>query len=239
MYSTAISIPSRIPESKFLLMNNRLETDLVSNLNVELTHLAAFELLYTRDGRQHLKSYHDHYLKVSEYNSLTYIMETPTWRANPDWIFRLGYSHDEVTAINRHAVQFLREIQYAKSNASILIGGCVGPRRDEGKLHSIMSPDEATDYHSTQISVLALEDVDLISGSMMTNTNETVGVVNAARLVGVPVIITVDLDSEGKLSDGSTLAEAIAKVDKLTSNYTTHFMVNCSFDSSRLLPQEI
>ena len=39
------------------------------------------------------------------------MLETPTWRANPDWAALLGHSGDELEALNRRAVELLLELR--------------------------------------------------------------------------------------------------------------------------------
>lgn len=212
----------------YFLTDGRLETTLVFHYQVELTHFAAFELLYTREGRQLLKSYHEPYLEMATRHNLTYILETPTWRANPDWVFKLGYPADELATVNRHAVQFLRELQYATNNNKILISGCVGPRRDQYHADHIMSAEEASWYHGEQIRSFALADVDVVSAMTMNYSDEAIGVVRATRSVGVPVVISFTLGADGNLPSGESLVDAIAEVDRATENYTHYFMINCT-----------
>ena len=38
------------------------------------------------------------------------LLETPTWRANPDWGARLGYAPADLDRVNREAVGFLRAL---------------------------------------------------------------------------------------------------------------------------------
>src|SRR5687767_5608579 len=116
--------------NQFFLAGANLEQSLVKDYHIDLTHNAAFELLYTREGRTLMKQYHDLYLQLAERYQLTYILETPTWRANRDWIYRLGYNSYEAATVNRHAVQFIRETQHGK-NCNVILSGSVGPRRDD------------------------------------------------------------------------------------------------------------
>ena len=59
-----------------------------------------------------------------------YVLETPTWRSNPDWGTSLGYTRDQLDALDRDAVAFLVGIQASSSAHSLPISGCIGPRGD-------------------------------------------------------------------------------------------------------------
>ena len=215
------------PDQRHYLLGESMETSLATRQHVELTHSAAFELLYSREGRSLIKAYYEPYLQLAAKHNMTYILEAPTWRANPDWLFKLGYNVDETTVVNRHAVQFLREIQHSKS-CDVIISGAIGPRKSQCDSQNNMSPDEAASYHSVQVRALALSDVDIISGVSFTCSDEAIGVVWAARSVGVPVVISFRLEDNGHLPNGESLEQAIERVDAATENYTSHFIVHCA-----------
>jgi homocysteine S-methyltransferase len=213
--------------NQFFLAGANLESSLVKDYHIDLTHNAAFELLYTREGRTLMKQYHDLYLQLAERYQLTYILETPTWRANRDWIYRLGYNSYEATTVNRHAVQFIRETQHGKK-CNVILSGSVGPRRDDFNSAPRMSPDESALYHGEQIRTFALMDVDIITARAFNDSSEAIGVVNACRALGVPVAVSFKVDSYGDLANGESLANVILKVDQETRHYTTYYTLHCS-----------
>lgn len=221
-----LQLPSRFFSTGYFITGGNLETTLLDH-DVELIHDAAFELLYTREGRQLLKDYHKPYIDLAEEFNQTYIIQTPTLRANPDWVFKLGYPLSEIRAISRHAAQLAREIQYAGSSDNILISGCIGPRKNELGTR-LMSPAEAARYHSEQVLTFALSDVDFISGMSMNSSSEAIGIVQAAKTVGVPVVISFLVGKDGCLANGEKLADALLIVDKSTEHYAHHFMIQCA-----------
>ncbi len=200
---------------------------------VNLVHDAAFELLYSREGRQLLKTYYQPYLELAQQVHRTYILHTPTWRANADWIFKLGYPLSELAAMNRHAVQFVREIQYASSFGQVLISGCVGPRHINNQHSGTMNADDASSYHQEQVRNLALADVDVISGLSITNAEEAIGIIRSARKVGVPVVISFSISAGGTVN-GTRLPDLIATIDDATAAYAQYYMIQCE-DPAALL----
>ncbi len=216
--------------SRYFLTDGGLETTMIYHNHVNLPHFAAFELVYTSHGRDLLKQYHEQYILLARRYGCTYILETPTWRANPDWGYKLGYDHHELNKADRHAVLFMREIQksFARTNSKIIISGCVGPRGDGYSPALRMSKAEATDYHSAQIRTFALADVDVITAMTLNYSDEAIGIVQAAKTVGVPMVISFTVETDGNLPDGESLKNAITRVDALTGNYAQHFMINCA-----------
>ncbi|HEY5919639.1 MAG TPA: homocysteine S-methyltransferase family protein [Chryseolinea sp.] len=212
--------------NQILLAGATLESVLAKDYNIDLTHNAAFELLYTHDGRMLMKQYHELYLQLAERYQLTYILETPTWRANRDWIYRLGYDHKDAAKVNQHAVQFIRETQHGK-NCEVIISGSVGPRQNDFDSASAMTSDESALYHSEQIRAFALLDVDIITARAFNESNEAIGVVKACSSVGIPVVIAFKVDNDGNLASGEPLGKAIARVDQGTRLYPTYYTLYC------------
>ena len=74
------------------LSDGGLETTLVYLEGVDLPHFAAFVLLRDEAGRQRLRRYYKPYLELcASTPGAGFVLETPTWRANPDWGRLLGY----------------------------------------------------------------------------------------------------------------------------------------------------
>ena len=65
----------------------------------------------------------------------------------------------------------------------------------------------------------------------MTTASEAAGVALAARRAAMPVVVSVTVETDGRLPDGQALGDAIASVDAITEDYPTYFMVNCAHPS--------
>ena len=134
-----------------------LETELVFHDGRELPAFAAFPLLDNVEGRARLRRYYRGYLDIARAHRAGFVMETPTWRANPDWAAQLGYSAARLDEINRGAVALAREVCVEATAAGIgtVVSGCVGPRGDGYDPGAVMSHREAQDYHAIQIGSFA------------------------------------------------------------------------------------
>src|SRR6185436_11002878 len=102
-------------------------------------------------GRAALDRYVDSYVAIAARDGVGIVIETPTWRANPDWGARLGDSAADLASVNRDAVDLLVEARSrAASVDSFVISGNLGPRGDGYQPSALMSADEARAYHAAQ-----------------------------------------------------------------------------------------
>ena len=206
-----------------------LETVLIFHKNLDLPLFAACDLLRTPEGTATLREYFDEMAQIADRAGVGFVLDTATWRSNPDWTDQLGYSHEEFVEINRAAVRLALDIRdHWERDLPIPIAGVVGPRGDGYRPDRLQSVDEAREYSSNQISVLAEAGVDFISALTLNYTAEAAGIALAARDAGIPAVISFTVETDGKLVTGDTLEEAIAFVDGATGSYPAYYMVNCA-----------
>src|SRR4051812_8584493 len=117
-------------DAPLFLTDGGLETCLVFQAGIDLPDFAAFPLLDTDEGRAALRAYFEPYLALAEQQGLGMVLDTPTWRANPDWGARLGYDADHLAAVNRRAVEFIRDLARARPSVPVVLDGVLGPRGD-------------------------------------------------------------------------------------------------------------
>src|SRR3954447_22973 len=85
-----------------------IETDLIFHHGVDLPEFAAYPLLWSADGRALLRWYYEGYAAIAHRAGAGLRLESPTWRANPDWGRVLGHDAAALDAANREAIAFLR-----------------------------------------------------------------------------------------------------------------------------------
>src|SRR5215471_17944401 len=146
---------SRLPQldRELFLTDGGLETTLIFHEGIDLPLFAAFGLLGTDEGRAALRKYFDTYARLAVEQGVGIVLESATWRANPDWAAKLGHSLDELDGLNRAAIALLVDVReaHATHDSPIVISGCVGPRGDGYVISELMTADEAGEYHSVQI----------------------------------------------------------------------------------------
>ncbi len=212
------------------LADGGLETTLVFDDGFELPDFAAFPLLADRDGRAALDRYFDSYASIAARDGVGIVLDTPTWRASPDWGARQGLTAEELATVNRDAVQLLTGVRSRHESAAtpVVISGAVGPRGDGYQVGATMTADEARAYHGVQARAFAATEADLITAVTMTYADEAIGVAEAARIVDMPVVLSFTVETDGRLPSGQPLGEAIRAVDAATDAYPAYFMVNCA-----------
>jgi homocysteine S-methyltransferase len=223
---------NRLPQldGGMFLTDGGIETTLIFHDRLELPYFAAFHLLREDSGRNALKRYYERYIAIATAARAGFILESPTWRASTDWGEKLGYTHSEMTAINRNSISLMLELraQHEKAQTPMIVSGCVGPRGDGYDPAQVMSEDEAEIYHTHQIEAFAATGADMITAITMTNAAEARGIVRAAIKRAMPVAISFTLETDGRLPTGQTLADAITEVDTATAGGASYFMINCA-----------
>ncbi len=156
--------PRQLKEDIFLT-DGGLETTLIYHQGIDLPHFAAFDLLSYEEGKAILKSYYLDYIRIARRYQLGFILESPTWRANTDWGYKLGYSPESLDTINRIAIEELLELKsaYQSETTKMLISGCVGPRGDGYSPVNKMGITEAEIYHTPQIRTFSEAKADISS----------------------------------------------------------------------------
>jgi S-methylmethionine-dependent homocysteine/selenocysteine methylase len=207
-----------------------LETTLVFHDGFDLPDFAAFPLLDTEVGRSALADYYQPYLDLGRRLAAPVVVDTPTWRANLDWGARLGYDANRLAAVNRRAVEFVRELATSGPDGPVehVVDGVIGPRGDGYVIGEKMSSAEAAAYHGLQARAFAEAGAEMMTAVTMTYVDEAIGVVRAAGSVGLPVVISFTVETDGVLPSGEPLGDAIAGVDGATDGGPAYYMVNCA-----------
>jgi homocysteine S-methyltransferase len=211
------------------LSDGGMETTLIFHEGHDLPHFASFTLLATPEGRAALARYYERYLEIARGRGVGFVLDTATWRANPDWAEKLGYGREALEAVNHDAVALLAGLRAAWETPATpcVIGGVIGPRGD-GYRAMAMEAAEAEDYHAPQIRSFASTEADMISAYTLTNVAEAIGIVRAAKAHGMPCAISFTLETDGRLVTGGTLRAAIEAVDAATDGHAAYFQVNCA-----------
>ena len=219
-------LPQLTADSVYLT-DGGLETTLVFLDGMALPDFASFPLLASGDGRSHLDRYFVPYLDLAERTGAGFVLDTPTWRANPDWGARLGCDEATMAEVNRLAVEYAAGLA-AKRSVPMVLNGVIGPRGDGYVVGETMTADQAATYHSLQAKAFAAAGAQMISAVTMTYAEEAIGVVEAGTQAGLPVVVSFTVETDGKLPSGQDLGEAIREVDEKTDSASAYFMVNCA-----------
>lgn len=207
-----------------------LETDLIFNHGIDIPEFAAHLLLADEASRAALTRYMEGFLALARDTRAGFVLDIQTWRAQPHFAEALGQSNAELREANRQAAQFASNLrdQFSTNSGPIVINGLIGPRGDAYAPEEDIAAAEAERYHSEQLGWLAETDVDMVTALTFTQSDEAIGVVRAAQKLGLPVVVSFTVETDGRLPTGQPLGEAIISVDKATDGAAAYFMVNCA-----------
>ena len=222
----------QLPQMKdrLFVTDGGLETTLIFHEGLNLPCFASFELLKTEAGWVTLHRYFAAYAEIARAGKTGLVLETPTWRANPDWGAKLGYDALALADVNRKSVGLLLEVRsrFETPATPIVISGNLGPRGDGYQATLRMTEDQARAYHAPQVETFAQTDADMVAAFTMNYVEEAIGIVRAAQAAAMPVAISFTLETDGNLPSGDTLEQAIQRTDAVTGGYPAYYMINCA-----------
>ncbi|WP_316367048.1 homocysteine S-methyltransferase family protein [Candidatus Thiodiazotropha sp. CDECU1] len=234
---------ARLPQlaSGLFLTDGGIETTLIFHDGFDLPHFAAFDLLRNTKGRQALTDYYKRYLSIAIEEQLGFILETPTWRASVDWGEKIGYTEDDIKAVNEDAVYLMRQLAEENRNSidPLVISGCIGPRGDGYDAGDKLTVEAAESYHDLQIEAFKRAGADQVTAITMTHMNEALGIVKSAMKHDIPVAISFTLETDGRLPSGTGLKQTLTEIDKETGCAPAYYMINCAHPThfDFILPQ--
>jgi len=215
---------------RIFLTDGGLETTLIFHQGVDLPHFASFPLIDTEEGRRALDDYYESYARIALDARTGFMLDTATWRANPDWAAKLGYAGAGLDDVNRRCVEHLLDLRYRfeTEDTPMVVSGAIGPRGDGYVATNAMTAEQARAYHLPQIKSFLVAGADMATAFTMNYVEEGIGVALAARSVGLPVAISFTLETDGLMPNGMSLGDAIRAVDNATGGYPVYYMINCA-----------
>ena len=215
---------------ELFLTDGGIETTLIYHRGLDLPEFAAFDLLKDDEGTEELRRYFEPYLDLAKKYGAGFVLEGPTWRASPRWAAEIGYGPEDLDRMNRKAIALLAQLrdQYQDDVSPIVISGCIGPQDDGYDPKQKLTPDQAAEYHSTQIGTFADTEADMVAALTMTYVEEAIGITRAAEEAGIPAAISFTLETDGNLPSGQPLSEAIGETDATTGGGPAYYMINCA-----------
>ena len=226
-------LPSFLPfehKDTFFLTDSGVETTFIFKDNIQLRDFAAFELYNDEKGREHLKSYYRRHVDLAcvADHPVGFVLESVTWRANPDWMTKFEYGPDGLQDICTKAINLSKDIRSEYPNVPMVISGNIGPRSDGYVPDLVMAAEKAQKYHRAQIAAFHAAGADIVTAATLNYMDEGIGIVKAAREIGIPVILSFTVETNGCLITGESIQTIIETVDKASSGGPAYYMINCA-----------
>ncbi len=207
-----------------------LETDMIFNLGHDLPAFAAHTLLDTEAGTADATAYFERFLRLAGDTGAGFILDVPLWRTQPYFASEIGVSVDELRQATRKTVAFSANLRqrFSSNQCPIILNAQMGPRGDAYAPEEWIEADAAEAYHSEQLNWLKDTEIDMVSALTLTHVEEAIGIVRAAQKVGLPIVISFTLETDGNLPSGQSLGSAISETDAATGDGPIYYMINCA-----------
>lgn len=203
-------------------------TDLIFNHGVELPGFASFPLLEEPGTRVILAGQMQALVDLAREMNVGCILDAPTWMANADRAAPLGYDAERLAEVNKDAVSLMEDVRQASARDDVLVSACIGPRYDPYADIPPVPVEDARQYHAAQMQSLKDTSVDLVTAYTFNRPSEAAGCILAARDADLPIIMSLVVETDGCLADGTKLVDGIDQIDAATDSAALFFMVNCA-----------
>jgi S-methylmethionine-dependent homocysteine/selenocysteine methylase len=232
-----------------VLTDGGIETRLIYQDHLKLPDFASFLPLFDPSARGKLATIYRSYFDIAADSGLPMQTGTPTWRAHPEELARLGFTAaGDLHRVNAAAVALLRKLREASALAGLVfIAGVIGPRHDGYDPRNAPDANEAAEYHGAQAACLATLGVDLLYAPTFASAAELRGVATAMAATGLPYALAPVIDADDALLDGTPLADAIRRIDAEVRPRPLHYLIGCVYPTTfraarqhdRTLPADI
>ena len=201
-------------QKRFVLMEGALGERLKREYSITFDEqIAMAGLIYEEKGAFALKALWNEYLDIARENGLPFIATTPTRRANRERIAKANCP-ETVIADN---VTFLKKIQ-KDCGIQMYVGGLMGCKGDAYTGEGALTEQEAFDFHKWTVEQFYKAGVDFLYAGIMPTLSEAAGLARAIDDTELPYIISFTIQEDGKLIDGTSIADAIRYIDSVTTN---------------------
>lgn len=211
------------------LTEGGFETELMYLHGIDLPCFAAFAILNDRAKRAVFKSLYERVCDVAAAEGTGVLLGWIGYRASPDWGAKLGLSREGLREATLAAIALLEELReaYQGQIQDFRINEGIGPRGDAYGTGGAITEAEAEDYHAVQLETVRGR-VDVAWAATQNNVPEVIGMARAAKALEVPFAVSWSLNSEGRLNSGTTVEQAIDRVDAAAPSGVAWHAINCS-----------
>ncbi len=210
-------------ENKYFLMEGAVGERIKREYHLPLDeHIDLAKLVYTGEGRKALQEIWEQYIGIARRYQLPFLATTPTRRANKE---RIEHAGEDAQVIAEN-VKFLRNIQL-NSGIEMYIGGLMGCKGDAYTGEGALTRQEARVFHGWQAEEFSKAGVDYLYAGIMPTLYEAIGMAEAMADTGLPYIISLAIQKDGRLIDGTIINDAIETIDHMVNKKPLCYMANC------------
>lgn len=212
-------------QSRYLLLEGALGERLKREYGLKIDGVAAMApLVYDPQAQKALAALWGEYRGIAQKYSLPFLATTPTRRANRERTALAGY--DEELLFDN--IAFLKQVrQQTGGEQGMYLGALMGCRGDAYRADEVLSQEQAREFHSWAADAFARAGAEFLYAGIMPAKSEAMGMAQAMEQTGLPYLISFMIRKDGRLIDGTPIAQAIAAIDAATNRHPLCYMTNC------------
>lgn len=189
-------------------------------------------IIYDEHGRNVAARFHRRYIDIGLRFDLPFVSLASTWRASPERIEKSVFKDKK--DINGDSVRFLDSIrrEYSDYAKKVYVGATMACGGDCYRPEEAISREEAMRLHQPQAEALAEAGVDVILACTLPAVSEASGMAAAVSGTGRAYGISFVARPDGRVLDGTSLHDAIERIDSETDPKPLFYGVNCTHPSA-------
>lgn len=211
-----------------VLTDGGIETRIMFETSIEMDpDVQVASLIEEAEGREALRDIHLGYISAARAFDLPVILGTPTFRASPRYAAKARHRTKGVAELNRDAVVFMRSVREEAGYEPVFIAGVIGPSGDAYLPEQALSGEDAIQYHRPQAEALADAGADFLFAPTFPSVAEAEAACVPMARTGLPHVISYVLGPDGRVLDGTSLADAIARIDSNPEARPLYHSLSC------------
>lgn len=209
-----------------LLTDGGIDTEIMFGTDYPMDpDLQVGAMVLDPDGLPLIRGVYEGYVADAERAGVPLVIGTPTFRASANFAAAAGRRGD-VAAINRAAAEMHRSTADS-SPAEVFVAGVLGPAGDAYTPEVALSAEAGRAYHAEQAALLAEAGADFLFAATFPSVEEAIGAGRAMTATGLPSVVSLVLDGQGLVLDGTPLAEAVARLDAAVDPRLAYVSISC------------
>lgn len=178
--------------------------------------------VYQEAGKQALTELWKQYADIADRYQVPFLATTPTRRVNQERV--KGFNYPDGIIIDN--VALLKRVQ-KECSCEMYAGALIGSKGNAYTGDEPLSIYESMEFHEWEIERFARAGVDFFYAALLPNLEEAIGIAKAIERTKIPYIISFTIQADGCLIDGTSISEAIERIDASVKIKPAFYMTNC------------
>ena len=211
--------------SEFILTEGAIAERLKSEYHLELDQSVNHAgLIYTHPDI--LAKLYEQYIVIAQNHDIPIMLMTPTRKVNVE---STKFSKFRNRDLISDSCLFLNKIrdQFPGFSDKIFIGGLLGCKGDAYQSEGALKIEDAYQFHKNQVTEFRKGEVDFLFAGIMPALSEAIGMAQAIAESGIPYMISFMVRKNGRLIDGTSIADAIKMIDEQVNPQPLCYTANC------------